>query len=230
MASINNKGNIDKEKLRKELESLNKKGTIDSYEEVEGDTNIIFTATKGKDVYEIDEDGNVELKGVSIVVSELTVKNGDIILTESSEKVEIGQSLKVSFKAEIEGGTITGVKVKGTAITNNNGEVEYTTDGSTSVIFEIEGKTEEGMTVTRQYKVNLKGYYDIPEIKVGDYVNYIPDIPTEEQLTNLNSEINTHSGSTGQTLSQTDGLKWRILELDETETKPKTLISANITN
>ena len=230
MASINNKGNIDKEKLRKELESLKKKGTIDSYEEVEGDTNIIFTATKGKDVYEIDEDGNVELKGVSIVVSELTVKNGDIILTESSEKVEIGQSLKVSFKAEIEGGTITGVKVKGTAITNNNGEVEYTTDGSTSVIFEIEGKTEEGMTVTRQYKVNLKGYYDIPEIKVGDYVNYIPDIPTEEQLTNLNSEINTHSGSTGQTLSQTDGLKWRILELDETGTKPKTLISANSTN
>ena len=77
---------------------------------------------------------------------------------------------------------------------------------------------------------NLEGS-NVPKIKIGDYINYTPDTPTSKQLTALNTAINTHSGSsTAQTLSQTAGLKWRILELDETGTKPKTLISANTTN
>ncbi len=230
MVSINNEGNIDKEELRKELDNLKKNETIDSYEEGKEDSQILYEIIKGKDLYRIKENGEVEIKGVAIIIRELTVKSGDRILEENSKEISVKEPLKVSFKAEIESGRITEVKVKGIGIANNNGVVEYITDGSTSIIFEIEGKTEEGMTVTKQYELNLKGYYNIPDIKVGDYVNYIPDIPTQEQLTNLNSEINTHSGHTGQTLSQTDGLKWRILELDETGTKPKTLISANSTN
>ena len=117
MASINEDGNIDKDELRKELEKLKNKGIIDSYDQGKEDSEILYTATKGKDLYEIKGNREVEIK-------------------ESYSKLDV---------------------------------------------------------------------------KVGDYVNYTPDTPTSEQLTELNSEINNYSGSSGQNLSQASEMKWRVL-------------------
>jgi len=136
MASINEDGNIDKDELRKELEKLKNKGIIDSYDQGKEDSEILYTATKGKDLYEIKGNREVEIK-------------------ESYSKLDV---------------------------------------------------------------------------KVGDYVNYTPDKPTSEQLTELNSEINNYSGSSGQNLSQASEMKWRVLEIDEKTGKPTKLISGKETN
>lgn len=75
---------------------------------------------------------------------------------------------------------------------------------------------------------NVK-YEAVEKAKVGDYVNYTPNTPIAEAVTELNNDVKTYSGySTSQTLSQDTSLKWRVLEVDN-EGRPTKLISATET-
>ena len=64
-------------------------------------------------------------------------------------------------------------------------------------------------------------------VKIGDYVNYNPEEPTEDAISHLENNINTYSGySTTQEVSQ-ENLKWRILNINDNGTI--NLISASTT-
>lgn len=64
-------------------------------------------------------------------------------------------------------------------------------------------------------------------VEIGDYVNYIPEVPSDEEITQLENDINTYSGySSTQEVSQED-LKWRIFNINDNGTVD--LISASTT-
>ena len=73
------------------------------------------------------------------------------------------------------------------------------------------------------------------KVKVGDYVNYIPDTLNETELTTLKNNLNTYSGivndenNTINPIIKRDELKWRVLDINEKTGEPR-LISAKPTD
>ena len=148
-------GDITKEKLDSEL---NKYPEIESTEQT--DKGIVVTF-KSNRAYLVNSDGDVSSYS-DITIGNLVVKDGNTILAENCKSVQLGKALTISFDASIANGQIT-------SITPN---IAYTTAGEKSKTFTIVGKTSEGKEITKEYIVNLKGYYSIPEIQVGDFVQY----------------------------------------------------------
>ena len=190
--------------------------------------DLPWIVIKGEDSFEISEDGTVTKSGISIIVSNLEVRNGETVLEKNSKSVAIGTPLTINFNTRIEGGTITSVEPS----------LPYTPADSASVklieTFTITGTNKEGETVTREYTVDLKGYYNIPDLKVGDYITGYTlkdatDTEVQAEIESLNTEINRLSGYTDltQTLSQESDVQWRVLEIDETTGQPTKLISAD---
>lgn len=204
-------GDITKEKLDNEL---NKYPEIESTEQT--DKGIVVTF-KSNRAYLVNFDGDVSSYS-DITIGNLVVKDGNTTLAENCRSVQLGKALTINFEASIPGGSITSITPS----------VLYTTSGEKSKTFTIVGKTSDGKEITKEYTVNLKGYYDIPELKIGDFVNYALNTPTAEQLTQLNNDISTYSGATNNTEKTAEGdtLLCRVLEMDNSG-NPTKLISAN---
>lgn len=207
-------GDITKEKLDNEL---NKYSEIESTEQT--DKGIVVTF-KSNRAYLVNSDGDVSSYS-DITIGNLIVKDGNTVLTENCKSVQLGKSLTINFEASIPGGSIT-------SITPN---IAYTTTGEKSKTFTIVGRTSEGKEITKEYTVNLKGYYNIPDLKVGDFVNYTLKTPTAKELEDLNNDIATYSGATDNTTKTAAGstLLCRVLEMDSNG-NPTKLISANGVN
>ena len=171
-------GDITKEKLDSEL---NKYPEIESTEQT--DKGIVVTF-KSNRAYLVNSDGDVSSYS-DITIGNLVVKDGNTILAENCKSVQLGKALTINFEANIPGGSITSITP----------DISYTTAGEKSKTFTIVGKTSEGKEITKEYIVNLKGYYSIPEIQVGDFVQY--DVEYQDML---NTSLN---------YSTTNG--WRLL-------------------
>lgn len=95
----------------------------------------------------------------------------------------------------------------------------------TSYIEEIDGYSSDDNN--NEIKLSEK-------VKVGDYVNYIPDALNETELTTLKNNLNTYSGVTNDgnnTINPSikrDDLKWRVLDVNKTTGEVR-LISAKLT-
>ena len=111
-------------------------------------------------------------------------------------KTDEGTPLYITFTHSIEGGTTTvspSIPFKVTA----NGTYNFTVTG-----------TVNGETSTKTVSVTVNQYSS--KYKIGDYVNYTYDTASSYSLSS------TYSGdSSNQTIAQTTGLKWRILNIDE---------------
>ena len=204
-------GDLTKEKLDDEL---------NNYSEIQGteqvDDGIVVTFKSGR-VYLVDLDGNVS-RYSEITIGDLVVKNGNTVVADGSKSVAFNTALTINFTASISEGSITSISPT----------LPYTTNGTeTSKTFTITGTGGE----TKTYTVNLKGYYNIPDLKVGDFVNYTLNTPTAEELAQLNSDISTYSGATDNTTKTVAGstLLCRVLEMDANG-NPTKLISANGVN
>ena len=148
-------GDLTKEKLDDEL---NKYSEIQSTEQVD---NGIVVTFKSNRVYIVNFSGDVS-RYYDIAIDNLVVKDGDNVLAENCKSVQLGKSLTINFEASIPGGSITSITPS----------ILYTTSGEKSKTFTIVGKASDGQEITKEYTVNLKGYYSIPEIQVGDFVKY----------------------------------------------------------
>ena len=208
-------GDITKDNLDNEL---NKYSEIESTEQT--DKGIVVTFKSNRQ-YLVDSNGDVSSYS-DIKIGNLVVKDGNTVLAENCKSVQLGKSLTISFDASIANGQIT-------SITPN---IAYTTAGERSKTFTIIGKTSDGQEITKEYTLNLSGYYNIPELKVGDFVNYALKTPTSSELTQLNNDIATFSGATDNTTKTAPGstLLCRVLEIDETTGNPTKLISADGVN
>ena len=207
-------GDLTKDKLDYEL---------DKYQEIESteqtDKGIVVTFKSNRQ-YLVNFDGDVSTYH-DIKIANLVVKDGNNVLAENCKSVQLGKSLTINFEASIENGQIT-------SITPN---IAYTTAGERSKTFTIIGKTSDGQEITKEYTLNLNGYYNIPKLKVGDFVNYALKTPTSAELAQLNSDIATYSGATDNTTKISAGstLLCRVLEMDSNG-NPTKLISANGVN
>ena len=85
-----------------------------------------------------------------------------IAVSFKSKYLSPSKALTINFDASIANGQIL-------SITPN---ISYTTTGEKNKTFTIVAITSEGNEITKEYTVDLKGYYNIPELKVGDYVEY----------------------------------------------------------
>lgn len=206
-------GDITKEKLDNELNNY------PEIENTEQTDNGIVVTFKSNRQYLVDSNGDVSSYS-DIKIGNLVVKDGNTALAENCKSVQLGKALTISFDASIANGQIT-------SITPN---IAYTTTGENSKTFTIVGKTSDGKEITKEYTVNLKGYYSIPDLKVGDFVNYALNTPTSEQLTQLNNDIATYSGASNTTkTAEGSTLLCRVLEKDGNG-NPTKLISANGVN
>ena len=207
-------GDITKEKLDNELNNY------PEIEDTEQTDNGIVVTFKSNRAYLVDYDGDVSSYS-DIKIGNLVVKDGNTVLAENCKSVQLGKALTISFDASIANGQIT-------SITPN---IAYTTSGERSKTFTIIGKASDGQEITKEYILNLNGYYNIPDLKVGDFVNYTLKIPTTEELSKLNSDISKYSGATDNTTKTAteNTLLCRILEIDSNG-NPTKLISADGVN
>lgn len=204
-------GELTKDKLEDELNNYPK---VENVEQI--DAGVLVNFRSGR-VYLVDLNGNIS-KYSEITVADLVVKNGDIVVEDESKSVALDTALTINFTASIPEGSITSISPA----------LPYTTDGTEiSKTFTITGTGG----ITKQYTVNLRGYYNIPALKVGDFVNYKINTPTEDQLTQLNTDIANYSGATGNSTKTAEGstLLCRVLEIDDNG-NPTKLISANGVN
>ena len=207
-------GDLTKSKLDVEL---------NKYPEIEGTEQInngIVVNFKSNRTYLVSFDGDVSSYS-DITVGNLVVKDGNTILDENCKSVQLGKALTINFDASIANGQIISITPT----------ISYTTTGERSKTFTIVGRTSEGKEITKEYTVNLNGYYNIPSLKVGDFVNYSLNTPTSTELSKLNSDIATYSGATDNTTKTAVGsaLLCRVLEIDA-EGNPTKLISADGVN
>ena len=161
----------------------------------------------------------------------MVVKDGNTVLEENCKSVQLGKSLTINFDASIPGGTITGIMPN----------IEFTTSGERRKTFTIVGETAEGKEITKEYTVNLNGYYNIPDLKIGDFVKYELSPIDNSKVDTLNSDVNTYSGADNTQILERkkeeivitengkDYLLCRVLETDENG-NPSKLISSDGVN
>ena len=129
-----------------------------------------------------------------------------------------GTTLYIMIESTISGGTTTVSPEVPYAVTEN-GTYKFTVTGT------VDGKTyTKNVTATvNQYKNEI----NLDEIQIGDYVNYTYDIDSASSSYTLES---TYSGySSNQTIVQTTGLTWKVLNVDK-ENDTVDIISTNPTS
>ena len=129
-----------------------------------------------------------------------------------------GTTLYIMIESTISGGTTTVSPQVPYAVTEN-GTYKFTVTGT------VDGKTyTKNVTATvNQYKNEI----NLDEIQIGDYVNYTYDIDSASSSYTLES---TYSGySSNQTIAQTTGLTWKVLNVDK-ENDTVDIISTNPTS
>ena len=173
----------------------------------------------------IDEEGNIvgeigkagprpEVEEVKVVAN--SDGTGENLGAKSQED---GNTLYITFKATIEGGTIKTITESKTRSTTfpypvtANGKYTFTIVGTVSGT-----EYEKTYTVTvNQFNVGLN---------IGDLVNYEPDEAGNYSLTSSNSGSSSNAAGG---IAQDKTLQWKILDIDEND-ETVTLISAKPTN
>ena len=126
-----------------------------------------------------------------------------------------GKTLYIMIDSSISGGTTTVSPQVPYAVTEN-GTYKFTVTG-----------TVNGTTYTKEVSVTVNQFKnsileDI-NIKIGDSVNYTYDSAGSYSLSS------TYSGSSNQTIAQTTGLTWKVLNVDK-ENDTVDIISTNPTS
>lgn len=158
-----------------------------------GDNGLLTKATQAKN---LTEKSNLEeqLK-LAITVAKMDENNfgkiNEEILKEELKKYGIEDDMIIKSPANAEGSTFPWYITK-------------------------EDVTCEISSVGQVAKVEAPPHIEeAPKAKVGDYVNYKPDVITSEKLNELNSMVNSNSGyESAQSLGQESNLEWRVLETD----------------
>ena len=129
-----------------------------------------------------------------------------------------GTTLYIMIESTISGGTTTVSPQVPYAVTEN-GTYKFTVKGT------VDGKTyTKNVTATvNQYKNEI----NLDEIQIGDYVNYTYDIDSASSSYTLESKYSGYSSN--QTIAQTAGLKWQVLNVDK-ENDTVDIISTNPTS
>ena len=122
------------------------------------------------------------------------------------------------IESTISGGTTTVSPEVPYAVTEN-GTYKFTVTGT------VDGKTyTKNVTATvNQYKNEI----NLDEIQIGDYVNYTYDIDSASSSYTLESKYSGYSSN--QTIAQTTGLTWKVLNVDK-ENDTVDIISTNPTS
>ena len=129
-----------------------------------------------------------------------------------------GKTLYIMIDSSISGGTTTVSPEVPYAVTEN-GTYKFTVTGT------VDGKTyTKNVTATvNQYKNEI----NLDEIQIGDYVNYTYDIDSASSSYTLESKYSGYSSN--QTIAQTTGLTWKVLNVDK-ENDTVDIISTNPTS
>ncbi|MFR3341783.1 MAG: hypothetical protein ACLTTE_03735 [Clostridia bacterium] len=129
-----------------------------------------------------------------------------------------GTTLYIMIESTISGGTTTVSPEVPYAVTEN-GTYKFTVTGT------VNGKTyTKNVTATvNQYKNEI----NLDEIQIGDYVNYTYDIDSASSSYTLESKYSGYSSN--QTIAQTTGLTWKVLNVDK-ENDTVDIISTNPTS
>ena len=129
-----------------------------------------------------------------------------------------GTTLYIMIESTISGGTTTVSPQVPYAVTEN-GTYKFTVTGT------VDGKTyTKNVTATvNQYKNGI----NLDEIQIGDYVNYTYDIDSASSSYTLESKYSGYSSN--QTIAQTTGLTWKVLNVDK-ENDTVDIISTNPTS
>ena len=129
-----------------------------------------------------------------------------------------GTTLYIMIESTISGGTTTVSPEVPYAVTEN-GTYKFTVTGT------VDGKTyTKNVTATvNQYKNEI----NLDEIQIGDYVNYTYDIDSASSSYTLESKYSGYSSN--QTIVQTTGLTWKVLNVDK-ENDTVDIISTNPTS
>ena len=129
-----------------------------------------------------------------------------------------GTTLYIMIESTISGETTTVSPEVPYAVTEN-GTYKFTVTGT------VNGKTyTKNVTATvNQYKNEI----NLDEIQIGDYVNYTYDIDSASSSYTLESKYSGYSSN--QTIAQTTGLTWKVLNVDK-ENDTVDIISTNPTS
>ena len=153
---------------------------------------------------------SIKIKGKRVVANE--DGTGENLGEASTSK---GKTLYIMIDSSISGGTTTVSPQVPYAVTEN-GTYKFTVTG-----------TVNGTTYTKEVSVTVNQFKnsilnDI-NIKIGDSVNYTYDPAGSYSLSS------TYSGSSDQTIAQTTGLTWKVLNVDK-ENDTVDIISTNPTS
>ena len=197
--------------------SQSKRGTLDADKLVAEITNnyggqaettaggFPVTVTIDGKSFTVDENGTVELSGAKPQVTEAkVVTSADGTGNEAADDQAEGTTLYISFKASLENGTISSVTCDKGTVENKNGIYVTKVTANGTYTFTITGTGENG-EVTSTIPIKVSKYESRSGIKVGDYVNYTPNVASTSY-----SLLGTQSEYSDQTISQ-ESLKWRVL-------------------
>ena len=129
-----------------------------------------------------------------------------------------GTTLYIMIDSSISGGTTTVSPEVPYAVTEN-GTYKFTVTG-----------TVDGTAYTKEVSVTVNQYkneINLDEIQIGDYVNYTYDIDSASSSYTLESKYSGYSSN--QTIAQTTGLTWKVLNVDK-ENDTVDIISTNPTS
>ena len=156
---------------------------------------------------------SIKIKGKRVVANE--DGTGENLGEASTSK---GKILYIMIDSSISGGTTTVSPQVPYAVTEN-GTYKFTVTGT------VNGKTyTKNVTATvNQYKNEI----NLDEIQIGDYVNYTYDIDSASSSYTLESKYSGYSSN--QTIAQTTGLTWKVLNVDK-ENDTVDIISTNPTS
>lgn len=180
--------------------------TIDAVTE----TSEGFDIEKDGYIVSIDKDGNIlgepSKAGTRPQISDIKVVENSNGTGENlpAKSVDEGNTIYIIFSASLEGGTITEIKKDGTAV-----QLPYGVTSNGKYIFTVEG-TVNGTLSSKSFEIIVNQFKS--PLKVGDYVNYTYDAAEKYELT---SEISGNYKD--QTISQTIGSKWQILNINDDE-------------
>ena len=130
-----------------------------------------------------------------------------------------GTTLYIMIESTISGGTTTVSPEVPYAVTEN-GTYKFTVTGTVNGT----AYTKEVSVEVNQFKNSI--LEDI-NIKIGDYVNYTYDIDSASSSYTLESKYSGYSSN--QTIAQTTGLTWKVLNVDK-ENDTVDIISTNPTS
>ena len=129
-----------------------------------------------------------------------------------------GTTLYIMIESTISGGTTTVSPQVPYAVTEN-GTYKFTVTGTVNGT----AYTKEVSVTVNQYKNEI----NLDEIQIGDYVNYTYDIDSASSSYTLESKYSGYSSN--QTIAQTAGLTWKVLNVDK-ENDTVDIISTNPTS